>query len=65
MALFNLSDGDRELSIALSALGEETCEKQQDAALYEIWEKKESSTVDGRIVVQVPAHGVKVYRVGR
>ena len=65
VALFNLSDGDRELSIALSALGEETCEKQQDAALYEIWEKKESSTVDGRIVVQVPAHGVKVYRVGR
>ncbi len=65
VALFNLSDGDRELSIALSALGEETCEKQQDAALYEIWEKKESSTVDGRIAVQVPAHGVKVYRVGR
>lgn len=65
VALFNLSDEDRELSIALSALGEETCEKQQDAALYEIWEKKESSTVDGRIAVQVPAHGVKVYRVGR
>ena len=65
VALFNLSDGDRELSIALSALGEETCEKQQDAELYEIWEKKESSTVDGRIAVQVPAHGVKVYRVGR
>ena len=65
VALFNLSDGDRELSIALSALGEEICEKQQDAELYEIWEKKESSTVDGRIAVQVPAHGVKVYRVGR
>ncbi len=65
VALFNLSDGDRELFIALSELGEETCEKQQDAELYEIWEKKESSTVDGRIAVQVPAHGVKVYRVGR
>lgn len=62
VALFNLDDADRELSMDLSELGEAAM--ADTAALYELWEKKEYSAVSGRIVAQVPAHGVKVYRVG-
>lgn len=63
VALFNLDDVDRDLSIRLSELGEPALEKAEDAALYELWEKKEYSTVSGRIGARVPAHGVKVYRM--
>lgn len=64
VALFNLSDEDRELSVALSDLEDEECTKQQDTTLYELWEKEESRTVSGRVTAQVAAHGVKLYRVG-
>ena len=64
VALFNLSDEDRELSVALSDLEDEECAKQQDTTLYELWEKEESRTVLGRVTAQVAAHGVKLYRAG-
>lgn len=64
VALFNLSDEDRELSVALSDLEDEECAKQQDTTLYELWEKEESRTVSGRVTAQVATHGVKLYRVG-
>ena len=63
VALFNLDDVDREISVRLSELGESALEKAEEAALYELWEKEECGTVSGRIAAKVPAHGVKVYRM--
>jgi hypothetical protein len=57
VALFNLSDEDAPLSVTLEELKEEKM-------LYELWTKEESRTVSGRIEASVPAHGVRVYRVG-
>ncbi|MDE7341979.1 MAG: glycoside hydrolase family 27 protein [Lachnospiraceae bacterium] len=36
-----------------------------EKALYELWTKEESRTVSGKIEAVVPAHGVRVYRVGQ
>lgn len=63
VALFNLSDADKSLSVGLSELEENTA-AGQERKLFELWEKKEYVTVSGRIEASVPAHGVKVYRVG-
>lgn len=63
VALFNLSDEDDALSITLQEL-EEDLDTQAVYTLHEIWDKTEIKTVDGRIETVVPAHGVKVYRVG-
>ena len=60
VALFNISDADATISIALNEL-EEDYEECANKKLYELWEKKESSTVDGKIEANVPVHGVKVY----
>ncbi len=62
MALFNLSDEEKLLFVGLDELGEDGL-TEEDAVLYELWEKQESRTSSGRIEVQVPAHGVRVYRV--
>ena len=63
VALFNLSDEESLLSIGVRELGEDGLQGE-DAALYELWEKQESRAVSGRIEAQVPAHGVRVYRMG-
>lgn len=63
VALFNLSDADKSLSVGLSEL-EENAAAGQERKLFELWEQKEYATVSGRIEASVPAHGVKVYRVG-
>lgn len=67
VALFNLSDEDRSLSVGVTELEEtagESAATGQERKLFELWEKKERVTVSGRIEASVPAHGVKVYRVG-
>ena len=38
---------------------------ESEKTLYELWTKEESRTVSGKIEAAVPAHGVKVYRVGQ
>ena len=67
VALFNLSDDEKVLSVGLSELEEEPAGKdaltQDEKALYELWEKQQSNTKSGRVEATVPAHGVKVYRV--
>ncbi len=73
VALFNLSDEDKSLSVGLAELeevtaveaaaSEENAVAEQEQKLFELWEKKEGLTVSGRIEAAVPAHGVKVYRV--
>ncbi len=59
VALFNLSDEDTELGIGIDELEEElACELKG----CEIWDKEEV-TFNGKIVAQVPKHGVKVYYI--
>lgn len=62
VALFNISDEDAVLSISLKEL-EEGYEAGENKNLYELWDKLRSSTAAGMIEAEVPAHGVKVYRV--
>lgn len=61
LALFNLSDTDREFSICLSELGEEF--GAEEPALYELWDKTESVAAGRKVTAAVEAHGVKVYRI--
>lgn len=65
VALFNLSDNEKILSVGLNELEEESlaAEASGEKVLYELWEQEESSTVSGRVEAAVPAHGVKVYRI--
>ncbi len=63
VALFNLSDADDTISMNLDEL-EEELDAQTAYELYEIWDKTEKKTIDGRITADVPAHGVKVYCIG-
>lgn len=60
VALFNLSDEDESIGIALSDL-EEAFAENQSYDLHEIWDKTDVKTDNGRIEAVVPAHGVKVY----
>lgn len=68
VALFNLSDEEKTLSVGLAQLEEEELAGKdtltEEKTLYELWEKQESRAVSGRIETQVPAHGVRVYRIG-
>ncbi|MCM1253541.1 MAG: glycoside hydrolase family 27 protein [Clostridium sp.] len=63
VALFNLGDTDALLSIGLDEL-QEDYQTGEEQALYELWDKQSASTAAGRIEAKVPAHGVKLYRVG-
>lgn len=62
VALFNISDEDALISVNLTEL-EEGYEAGENKNLYELWDKQKVTVVDGRIEADVPAHGVKVYRV--
>lgn len=62
VALFNLSDEDGELVLDLEELEENT---GAECSLYELWERTRLDAAGGKIRAQVPAHGVRVYRVER
>lgn len=61
LALFNLSDADRELSINLSELEEEF--REEEPTLHELWERTEGKAAGQKVTATVEAHGVKVYRI--
>lgn len=61
VALFNLSDEMREISVALTEIDPEKAEEKY--TLYDIWDRTQAATVEGRITATVPAHGVIVYNV--
>ncbi|MCM1386758.1 MAG: glycoside hydrolase family 27 protein [Bacillus sp. (in: Bacteria)] len=63
VALFNLDDTDALLSVDMDMLGIEYT-PGTGISLYELWDKQSGSTAAGRIEAKVPAHGVKLYRVG-
>lgn len=64
-ALFNLSDEDGSRSVSFAELGLE----QEDGSvpskllLHELWDKTNHTAEGGVIKADVPAHGVKVYRL--
>ncbi len=61
VALFNLDDMEQELSISLEDLEKDISEQEVD--ILELWEQKADRTVSGVIRCDVPAHGVKVYKI--
>ena len=61
VALFNLGEEEAELSVSVEELGEGIATEK--LSLTELWDKEESTAVNGMIRSRVPAHGVKVYRV--
>lgn len=61
VALFNLKDEEREISITAEELSADT--DLPNAVLYELWDKEEYRVQDDCIKATVPPHGVKVYRI--
>ena len=61
VALFNLKDEEREISITAEELSVDT--DLPNAVLYELWDKEEYRVQDDCIKATVPPHGVKVYRI--
>lgn len=61
VALFNLKDEEREISITAEELSADT--DLSNAVLYELWDKEEYRVQDDCIKATVPPHGVKVYRI--
>jgi len=62
IALFNLSDEDRELSVKVSDITEKIgYTGKVTTAWTELWGGETTDSRDGRIVVTVPAHGVRVF----
>ena len=62
IALFNLSDTDTAISVELTELGEEYTADAR-LSLLELWDKDQSESQDGMISAEVPAHGVKVFKI--
>lgn len=59
VALFNLSDETREISVSLAEIDPDKAKAHY--ILFDIWDKTKAETADGRITATVPAHGVTVY----
>ncbi len=61
VALFNLSDETRELSLSLAELDPEKAGAR--VVLSDIWNQARTEAVEGQIQAAVPAHGVAAYHV--
>ena len=62
VALFNLGDTQETISVDLPIL-KEGLDSGKIYSLLELWDKTQTQTKSGRIEAEVPAHGVKVFRV--
>ena len=60
VALFNLSDEDKVLSVTAH---ECNCGLAGDDELTELWTGEETAFADGVLTAEVPHHGVRVYKV--
>ncbi len=65
VALFNLSDEDGSRSVGFAELGleQEDGSVPAEVLLHELWDKTNHTAKGGVITAEVPAHGVKVYRL--
>ena len=62
IALFNLSDTDETVSVDVSELGEDYA-ADEELSLTELWDGGQAASKDGIICTEVPAHGVKLYKI--
>lgn len=62
IALFNLSDTDGTISVDISELGEEYV-PDKELPLVELWDGEQDASKDGMVSAEVPAHGVKLYKI--
>ncbi len=60
LALFNHNDQEKQLALPLSAAG-----LTGNYALRDLWRKKEAGSTSGSVNVNIPAHGVVLYRLSR
>jgi hypothetical protein len=58
VALFNVSDKEREVSVALSLLG-----LGGKATVRDLWEGKDLGQVEGRVSARLASHGAGLFRV--
>lgn len=65
VALFNLSDEARSVAVSVDELCQTLAiaKPDGDVCLYELWDKADRSISGEAIAEEVPAHGVKVYRI--
>ncbi len=59
VALFNLSDEEQNLTMALSEIDSDL--NAEEYTMHELWEHTKKAALDGKVTVMVPAHGVRVY----
>ena len=62
IALFNLSDMNGTVSVNISELGEEYV-PDKELPLVELWDGEQATSKDGMISAEIPAHGVKLYKI--
>ena len=62
IALFNLSDMDGTVSVNISELREEYA-PDKELSLVELWDGEQNAFKDGMISAEIPAHGVKLYKI--
>lgn len=62
-ALFNLSEEKKEIGISIDSILPDGGRKPEGTMLSEIWSGEEKTVRSGCIVWEVPAHGVKLFRV--
>ena len=58
VALFNLSDGEKEISACWEEL-----ELEGAYTARELWSHQGQGTVEGKLAATLPAHGAKVYKL--
>lgn len=60
VALFNLSDGEKEVSACWEEL-----ELEGTYTARELWSHGDVGMVDGKLAAALPAHGAAVYKLSR
>ena len=58
VALFNLSDGEKEISACWEEL-----ELEGAYTARELWSHQDQGSVEGKLAATLPAHGAKVYKL--
>ena len=62
VALFNLSDEDMEIGVAVDELDEDMAATKEFSG-YDIWDKTEEKFSEGKISAVVKKHGVKAFYI--
>ena len=63
VALFNLSNEEREMQLDLSELGDDQEKGKRVLQVHEVWSGEEMSADLGKVKAKVPAHGTKLFGI--